>query len=178
MVTLNNQKTKDIREKLGDSRTERWYKNVIIHIPYDMNKVFAPNVNYENINVFQANNSHDGKEMEALTETLDEHSLLIDCYICDDALMKEDICITTNRDWSRPTKFVLRLLIHCFKQYGYRVNLNRPFRFALAPDKHFIYNAIGLVVNDRLYGEKEKNSQLRNHLTSIYILLTKYWEKI
>ncbi len=157
---------------------ERWYNNIILHVPYGTDNIFVPDEKDEKIKVFITNKLHDGKEVDELIDSLNEHSLLIDCYTCDSSLTEEDICITTNRDFSRPSKFVLGLILYSLKQYGYTVSLNRPFRYVMTPDTDISYNAIGLVINDRLYEDKEKTNQLRNNLTSLYKLLYNYWEKI
>ncbi len=175
-MTGKLKEVKDLRDMVADPQKERWYNSIVLHIPYDMDKVFAPEEKKNNIKVIMTNKQYDGTEMDELLGILDEHSLLIDCYTT--SLMEADVCITTNRDWSRPSKFALSLIIYSLKQLGYKVNLNRPFRFATSPELNFTYNSIGLVINDCLYDDKEKAKQLRNHLTSIYNLLTKYWEQI
>jgi len=177
-MTGKLKEVKDLRDMVGDPQKERWYNNVILHVPYGCGNIFVPDQKDEKIKVFTTSKPHDGEEVNELLESLNEHSLLIDCYTCDSSLIEEDICITTNRDSSKPSKFVLRLILYCIKQYGYTVSLNRPFRYVMAPNTDFSYNAIGLVINDRLYEDKEKINQLRNHLTSLYNLLTKYWEQI
>ncbi len=176
-MTNKVEKTRDLRDKLGDSQKERWYNNIILHVPHGTDNIFVPDEKDEKIKVVITNKPHDGEEVKELIDSLYEHSLLIDCYTCDSSLTEEDICITTNRDSSRPTKFVLRLILYSLKQYGYTVSLNRPFRYAMSPDTDFSYNAIGLVINDRLYEDKEKTSRLRCNLTSLYKLLYNYWEK-
>ncbi len=172
------EKAKDLRERLGDSTTERWYNNIILHIPFDRDTLFAPIEKNENIKVIITSKQHDGKEMDELRKYLNEHSLLIDCYTCAKSLIKEDICIGVNRDWSRPSKFLISLLVYSLKQYGYQIGINKPFKFAVAPECDITYNAIGLVINDRLFENEEMKFQLRENLNTTYKLLLNYWEKI
>ncbi len=119
-----------------------------------------------------------------LDQTLNEHSLLISFGLCASNILDRDICICTNRDWSRPTEFVIDLLSEGLTKLGYRVGVNKPFSFAYSIETDFVYNAVSFVVNKGLYmNEKTKGFtdgaiKLRKDMETLYGVLSSYWEEL
>ena len=79
--------------------------------------------------------------IKTLKEMLNEHSLLIDCHSFPSDLSELDICIGVNDDWSRPSDFVIDLVVEFFKKEGYKVSMNSPYSNAIAPEANFTYNS-------------------------------------
>lgn len=124
------------------------------------------------------------KYIRDLRLMLDEHSLLIDCHSFPSDLSDVDICIGFNKDWSRPTDFVIDLCKTAFEKNGYKVGINMPYSNALAPETGFTYSSIMIEVNKRLYLNEQTLEvtegfiKLQNCLETLYGLLKNYWEEI
>ena len=121
---------------------------------------------------------------DSLKSMLSEHSLLIDCHSFPSDLSDVDICIGFNEDWSRPTDFVMDLVIESFKQQGYKVGINTPFSNALAPETGYTYNSIMIELNKRVYLNEQtldfndNAPKLREQLASLYSILLRYSEEV
>ena len=115
---------------------------------------------------------------------LSEHSLLIDCHSFPSDLSDVDICIGFNEDWSKPTDFVIDLVVELFKQHGYKVGINTPFSNSIAPETGYTYNSIMIELNKRVYLNEqtldfnENAPKLREQLASLYSLLLRYSEEV
>ena len=122
--------------------------------------------------------------IDRLKSMLSEHSLLIDCHSFPSDLSDVDICIGYNEDWSKPTGFVIDLVVESFKQYGYKVGINTPFSNAIAPETGYTYNSIMIELNKRVYLNEqtldfnENAHKLREQLASLYSLLLRYSEEV
>ena len=121
---------------------------------------------------------------DSLKSMLSEHSLLIDCHSFPSDLSDVDICIGFNEDWSRPTDFVMDLVIESFKQQGYKVGINTPFSNAIAPETGYTYNSIMIELNKRAYINEQtldfndNAPKLREQLASLYSILLRYNQEI
>ena len=122
--------------------------------------------------------------MDRLKSMLSEHSLLIDCHSFPSDLSDVDICIGFNEDWSKPTDFVIDLVVELFKQHGYKVGINTPFSNSIAPETGYTYNSIMIELNKRVYLNEEtfefndNAPKLREQLASLYSLLLRYSEEV
>lgn len=122
--------------------------------------------------------------IDRLKSMLSEHSLLIDCHSFPSDLSDVDICIGYNEDWSKPTDFVIDLVVESFKQYGYKVGINTPFSNAIAPETGYTYNSIMIELNKRVYLNEQtldfndNAPKLREQLASLYSLLLRYSEEV
>ena len=122
--------------------------------------------------------------MDRLKSMLSEHSLLIDCHSFPSDLSDVDICIGYNEDWSKPTDFVIDLVVELFKQHGYKVGINTPFSNSIAPETGYTYNSIMIELNKRVYLNEEtfefndNAPKLREQLASLYSLLLRYSEEV
>jgi len=175
---------KDLRDRLANPISERWYNNIVLLVPPGTENVFVPEMQRNNINVLISEPSRYDENETALQMLLNEHSLLISIGLCSSNIFDKDICIGVNRDWSRPTDFVIDLVSEGLEKLGYRVGDNKPFTFAYSIEKDCGYNAISLVVNKSLYmNEKTKEfivgaAKLRNDMETLYGILNNYWEEI
>lgn len=176
--------TKDLRDRLATPTKERWYNNIVLLVPPGTEKVFVPEMQRNNIKVLISEPSRYDENETALQMLLNEHSLLISIGLCSSNIFDKDICIGVNRDWSRPTDFVIDLVSEGLEKLGYRVGDNKPFTFAYSIEKDCGYNAISLVVNKSLYmNEKTKEftvgaAKLRKDMETLYGILNNYWEEI
>lgn len=122
--------------------------------------------------------------IDRLKSMLSEHSLLIDCHSFPSDMSDVDICIGYNEDWSKPTDFVIDLVVESFKQYGYKVGINTPFSNAIAPETGYTYNSIMIELNKRVYMNEQtldfndNAPKLREQLASLYSLLLRYSEEV
>ena len=122
--------------------------------------------------------------IDRLKSMLSEHSLLIDCHSFPSDMSDVDICIGYNEDWSKPTDFVIDLVVESFKQYGYKVGINTPFSNAIAPETGYTYNSIMIELNKRVYLNEQtldfndNAPKLREQLASLYSLLLRYSEEV
>ena len=122
--------------------------------------------------------------IDRLKSMLSEHSLLIDCHSFPSDLSDVDICIGYNEDWSKPTDFVIDLVVESFKQHGYKVGINAPFTNAIAPETGYTYNSIMIELNKRVYLNEQtldfndNAPKLREQLASLYSLLLRYSEEV
>ena len=122
--------------------------------------------------------------IDRLKSMLSEHSLLIDCHSFPSDLSDVDICIGFNEDWSKPTDFVIDLVVELFKQHGYKVGINTPFSNAIAPETGYTYNSIMIELNKRVYLNEQtldfndNAPKLREQLESLYSLLLRYSEEV
>ena len=122
--------------------------------------------------------------IDRLKSMLSEHSLLIDCHSFPSDMSDVDICIGYNEDWSKPTDFVIDLVVESFKQQGYKVGINTPFSNAIAPETGYTYNSIMIELNKRVYLNEqtldfnENAPKLREQLASLYSLLLRYSEEV
>ena len=122
--------------------------------------------------------------IDRLKSMLSEHSLLIDCHSFPSDMSDVDICIGYNEDWSKPTDFVINLIVESFKQHGYKVGINAPFSNAIAPETGYTYNSIMIELNKRVYLNEqtldfnENAHKLREQLASLYSLLLRYSEEV
>ena len=122
--------------------------------------------------------------IDRLKSMLSEHSLLIDCHSFPSDLSDVDICIGYNEDWSKPTDFVIDLVVESFKQQGYKVGINTPFSNAIAPEAGYTYNSIMIELNKRVYLNEQtldfndNAPKLREQLASLYSLLLRYSEEV
>lgn len=121
---------------------------------------------------------------DRLKSMLSEHSLLIDCHSFPSDLSDVDICIGYNEDWSKPTDFVIDLVVESFKQQGYKVGINTPFSNSIAPETGYTYNSIMIELNKRVYLNEQtldfndNAPKLREQLASLYSLLLRYSEEV
>ena len=122
--------------------------------------------------------------IDRLKSMLSEHSLLIDCHSFPSDLSDVDICIGYNEDWSKPTGFVIDLVVESFKLHGYKVGINTPFSNAIAPETGYTYNSIMIELNKRVYLNEQtldfndNAPKLREQLASLYSLLLRYSEEV
>ena len=122
--------------------------------------------------------------MDRLKSMLSEHSLLIDCHSFPSDMSDVDICIGYNEDWSKPTDFVIDLVVESFKQHGYKMGINAPFSNAIAPETGYTYNSIMIELNKRVYLNEQtldfndNAPKLREQLASLYSLLLRYSEEV
>lgn len=122
--------------------------------------------------------------IDRLKSMLSEHSLLIDCHSFPSDMSDVDICIGYNEDWSKPTDFVIDLVVESFKQHGYKVGINAPFSNAIAPETGYTYNSIMIELNKRVYLNEQtldfndNAPKLREQLASLYSLLLRYSEEV
>lgn len=121
--------------------------------------------------------------IKTLKEMLNEHSLLIDCHSFPSDLSESDICIGFNDDWSRPSDFIIDLVVEYFKKVGYKVSINSPYSNAIAPETNFTYSSIMIEVNKRVYLNEQTleftdNAQkLQEQLSKLYSILLRYNEE-
>ena len=143
---------------------------------------------------------------DRLKSMLSEHSLLIDCHSFPSDLSDVDICIGYNEDWSKPTDFVIDLVVESFKQQGYKVGINTdfvidlvvesfkqqgykvgintPYSNAIAPETGYTYHSIMIELNKRVYLNEQtldfndNAPKLREQLASLYSLLLRYSEEV
>ena len=121
--------------------------------------------------------------IKTLKEMLNEHSLLIDCHSFPSDLSELDICIGVNDDWSRPSDFVIDLVVEFFKKEGYKVSMNSPYSNAIAPEANFTYNSIMIEVNKRVYLNEhtleftDNAQKLQEQLSKLYSILLRYHEE-
>jgi len=122
--------------------------------------------------------------IKQLKSMLNEHSLLIDCHSFPSKLSDVDVCIGVNDDWSRPSKFLIELVMECFKQEGYRVELNTPYSHVIAPPMNFRYDSIMIELNKRIYLNEDtlelldSAGSLRSSLNTLYGILLRYNEEL
>ena len=122
--------------------------------------------------------------IDRLKSMLSEHSLLIDCHSFPSDMSDVDICIGFNEDWSKPTDFVIDLVVESFKQQGYKVGINTPYSNAIAPETGYTYNSIMIELNKRVYLNEQtldfndNAPKLREQLASLYSLLLRYNEEV
>ena len=122
--------------------------------------------------------------IKQLKSMLNEHSLLIDCHSFPSGLSDVDVCIGVNEDWSRPTEFLIELVMEFFKQAGYKVALNTPFSNAIAPPTNFRYDSIMIELNKRIYINEDtlelldSVGSLRDSLNTLYGILLRYNEEL
>jgi N-formylglutamate amidohydrolase len=118
-----------------------------------------------------------------LKSMLNEHSLLIDCHSFPSDLSEFDICIGFNDDWSRPSDFIIDLVVEFFKKKGYKVSINSPYSNAIAPETNFVYNSIMIEINKKVYLNEQSleltdNANiLREQLSKLYRILLRYNEE-
>ena len=121
--------------------------------------------------------------IKTLKEMLNEHSLLIDCHSFPSDLSEFDICIGFNDDWSRPSDFIIDLVVEFFKKKGYKVSINSPYSNAIAPETNFVYNSIMIEINKKVYLNEQSleltdNANiLREQLSKLYRILLRYNEE-
>ena len=121
--------------------------------------------------------------IKTMKEMLNEHSLLIDCHSFPSDLSEFDICIGVNDDWSRPTDFVIDLVVEFFKKEGYKVAINTPYQNAIAPETNFVYNSIMIEINKRVYLNEhtleltDNAHKLKEQLSQVYSVLLRYKEQ-
>ena len=122
--------------------------------------------------------------IKQLKSMLNEHSLLIDCHSFPSGLSDVDVCIGVNNDWSRPSEFLIELVMEFFKQEGYRVELNTPYSHAIAPPMNFRYDSIMIELNKRIYLNEDtlelldSAGSLRSSLNTLYGILLRYNEEL
>ncbi len=183
MTNAKEQKTKDLREKLANPATQRWYDNIVLHISSDAKELFMPMMDSRNIKVVMPDAANEDNGYKKLFGLLKEHSLLIYGEVCDSSEMEYDICISVNDLWSRPSDFVIGMVLCSFKRMGYKIAINKPFNLVLAPRLDFDYHALTIVVNKRVFMDEktqetnEDAKLIRQNLTSLYGILYKYWEE-
>ncbi len=175
---------KDLRDRLADPDKDKWYNNVVVHISSGAEEVFMPTEKKEDVKVVRADTAG-GNSMKEVFNLLDEHTLLIYGDVCDSSLMEHDICISVNDLWSKPSDFVVGLVLCSFRHLDYHTEINKPFDLALAPRLDFDYHALTIVINKRLFMDektqetkKEKAMLIRQNLTSLYDILCSYWEEL
>ena len=121
--------------------------------------------------------------IKTLKEMLNEHSLLIDCHSFPSDLSEFDICIGFNDDWSRPSDFIIDLVVEFFKKKGYKVSINSPYSNAIAPETNFVYNSIMIEINKKVYLNErsleltDNANILREQLSKLYRILLRYNEE-
>ena len=121
--------------------------------------------------------------IKTLKEMLNEHSLLIDCHSFPSDLSELDICIGVNDDWSRPSDFIIDLVVEFFKKEGYKVSINSPYSNSIAPEANFTYSSIMIEVNKRVYLNEhtleftDNAQKLQEQLSKLYSILLRYHEE-
>lgn len=122
--------------------------------------------------------------IKQLKSMLNEYSLLIDCHSFPSSISDVDVCIGVNEDWSRPTEFLIGLVMEFFKQEGYKVELNTPYSNTIAPPTNFRYDSIMIGLNKRIYLNEDtlelhdSADDLRSSLNTLYGVLLRYSEEI
>ncbi len=185
MTNAKEEKKKDLRDRLANPEKDKWYNNVVVHIASGAEDVFMPTEEKEYVKVVKADAAVGGSDMKEVFSSLNEHSLLIYGEVCDASLMEHNICISVNDLWSKPSDFVVGLVLFSFRHLDYHAEINKPFTLVLAPRLDFDYHALSIVINKRLFvdektqeTEKEKVMLIRQNLTSLYGILCSYWEEL
>lgn len=122
--------------------------------------------------------------MKQLKSMINERSLLIDCRSFPSGLSDIDVCIGVNEGWSRPTDFIIELLVEFFKTANFKVEVNSPYSNPIAPSAKFKYNSVMIALNKRLYLNEQtielldSAKELRRSLNDLYNVLLRYSERI
>ncbi len=184
MTNAKERKTRDLRNRLANPEKDKWYNNIVVHISSGAEEVFMPTEEKEDVKVVRADTAG-GNDMKEVFSSLNEHSLLIYGDVCDASLMEHDVCISVNDLWSKPSDFVVGLVLCSFRNLGYHTEINKPFNLVLAPRLEFDYHALSIVINKRLFMDDKtqetkdgKAMLIRQNLTSLYGILYKYWEEL
>ncbi len=158
----------DLRDKIANQANERWYNNIVLHVSVKdlfTKAVFIPNDSSEMI-------------VSNISDVLNEHSLLIDCYSFPSNLSRTDVCIGFNKDWSQPTDFVIELVSRFMEKQSYITCIKSPSLTA-KPKTNLKKDAITIGVNKRIISDnKEGTSKLHKDLVSLYSILVRYWERV
>jgi hypothetical protein len=158
----------DLRDKIANQANERWYNTIVLHV--SMKDLFTKAAFIPN----------DSSEMNIsnLSDILNEHSLLIDCYSFSSHLSRADVCIGFNKDWSQPTDFVIELVSRFMEKQSYITCIKSPSLTA-KPKTNLKKDAITIGVSMRIIsGNKEGTSKLHKDLVSLYSILVRYWERV
>ena len=158
----------DLRDKIANQANERWYNNIVLHVSVKdlfTKAVFIPNDSSEMI-------------ISNLSDILNEHSLLIDCYSFSSHLSRADVCIGFNKDWSQPTDFVIELVSRFMEKQSY-ITCIKPPSLTARPKASLKKDAITVGVSKRIISDdKEGISKLHKDLVSLYSILVRYWERV
>ncbi len=184
-MKTEEQKTKDLRERLANPSKDKWYDNIALYLFEGSEEIFMPDEKGEDIKVFgpqgENKSNYEGNFVE-LFQQLNDHSLLIYGDVCDFLRDDIDICISLPAPWSRPTKFLIKMIETCFKEQGYQVGINEPCMNVIAPKLACNYDAINIYVNQRRLKNDDARAtevpKLHQILVALYGLLTKYWEEV
>ena len=158
----------DLRDKIANQANERWYNTIVLHV--SMKDLFTKAAFIPN----------DSSEMNIsnLSDILNEHSLLIDCYSFSSHLSRADVCIGFNKDWTQPTEFVIELVSRFMEEHNYITCIKHPSLTA-RPKTSLKKDAITVGVSKRIISDnKEGISKLHKDLVSLYSILVRYWERV
>lgn len=158
----------DLRDKIANQANERWYNTIVLHV--SMKDLFTKAAFIPN----------DSSEMNIsnLSDILNEHSLLIDCYSFSSHLSRADVCIGFNKDWSQPTDFVIELVSRFMEEHNY-ITCIKPPSLTARPKASLKKDAITVGVSKRIISDNKVGiSKLHKDLVSLYSILVRYWESV
>ena len=100
------------------------------------------------------------EHLRKLSDSLTTDSVLIDCHSFPCEIYNTDICIGFNQDDSYDPKLV-EFVKRTFEEYGYSVQLNKPYSNSITPETTFPYRSMMIEINKRVYlNEKNKTISL------------------
>lgn len=88
---------------------------------------------------------------QALKQSINTGTLLIDCHSFPSDLSDVDVCIGFNEDWSKPPNEVIGKVRNIFEDRGYKVCINTPYSNSLTPLCPLEYHSLMIELNKRVY---------------------------
>ena len=147
------------------------------------NKIAYPNKKYKNIVYKSYYDKHHNKLDKMVTNLLKKYNkcIIIDFHSFSDEMVKKvfninnnpDICIGIDDFYT--DKKLIDFTVNYFKQYGYKVEINKPYTGTIVPNKYFNKKekkllSIMLEINKRIY--------LNDNFNELKKCIDDYYKKI
>lgn len=174
----------DVEKFKDDSKEAMSKKGMGVIYTNDCDNIitFIPNNKYKTKVINSYYNSHHNKLDKIVTNALKKHDkcIIIDFHSYSDEMVNKlfnsinnpDICIGTDLNYT--DKKLINFTVEHFKEYGYSVEINKPYSGTMIPNKFFCKNeehllSIMLEINKRIYiNSKEDFYKLKNCINDFY----------
>ena len=150
------------------------------------NTITIPNKKYKNIIIKSYYNKHHNKLNKISTNILNKNGkcIIIDLHSYSDEMVKKlfssdnnpDICIGVDSFYTNQN--LINMTIEHFKEYGYSIEINKPYAGTIIPNKYINkkdtrLKSIMLEINKRIYLNSNDFIKIKNCLNDYYIKLQK-----
>lgn len=177
-------------EKFKDNSKETMSKKGmgVIYTNDCDNTITIPNKKYKNIVLKSYYDKHHNKLDKIVTTILNKYNkcIVIDFHSFSDELVEKlfninnnpDICIGIDKTYT--SEEFLNFTINHFKNYGYSVEINKPYSGTIIPNKYFNkkenrLSSIMLEINKRIYlNDKNNFNKLKQCIEDYYNEIKKF----